>query len=95
MNATESTYWPTTCEAWRARAAALGLRPGTKRYIDQQEAFLQGALAVATATGVMTHERASMLGFLVLCGRIDMVLPPKAPTPAPAEPTPAQTQPSA
>lgn len=84
MNATESTYWPTTCEAWRARAAALGLKPGTKRYIDQQEAFLQGALAVATAVGAMTYDRANMLGFLVLCGRIDMVLPPKAPAPAPA-----------
>lgn len=92
MNATESTYWPTTCEAWRARAAALGLKPGTKRYIDQQEAFLQGALAVATATGVMTHGRADMIGFLVMCGRIDMVLPPKAPTPAPAPAEPAQAQ---
>lgn len=91
MNATESTYWPTTCDAWRARAAALGLRPGTKRYIDQQEAFLQGAVAVATATGVMTHDRANMIGFLVMCGRIDMVLPPNTtPASAPTEPTPTQ-----
>lgn len=90
MNATESTYWPTTCEAWRARAADLGLKPGTKRYLDQQEAFLQGAVAVATATGVMTHGRADMIGFLVMCGRIDMVLPPKAPASAPAEPAQAQ-----
>ena len=92
MNATESTYWPAVSDAWRARAADLGLKPGTKRYLDQQEAFLQGAVAVATATGVMTHGRADMIGFLVMCGRIDMVLPPKAPTPAPApaEPTPTQ-----
>ena len=84
MNATESTYWPTVCDAWRVRAAYLGLRPGTKRYLDQQEAFLQGAVAVATATGVMTHARADMIAFLVMCGRIDMVLPPKAPTQASA-----------
>ena len=95
MNATESAYWPTVCDAWRARAATLGLRPGTKRYIDQQEAFLQGAVALATATGVMTHERASMLGFLVMCGRIDMVLPPNT-TPTPTPSTQAtQAQPSA
>ena len=79
MNATEAAYWPTVADSWRARAAALRLKPGTKRYIDQQEAFLQGAVAVATATGVMTHGRADMIGFLVMCGRIDMVLPPKAP----------------
>lgn len=88
MKATEATYWPTVADAWRARAAALGLRPGTKRYIAQQEAFLQGALAVATATGVMTHSRADILAYLVLCGRIDMVLPPQTPKAAPA-PTPA------
>ena len=74
---TESQYWPAVTKAWQRRAVDLRLRPGTKGYINQQEAFLQGALAVATATGVMTMDRAQMLAFLVMCGRIDMALPPE------------------
>lgn len=77
MTMSESNYWPAVSETWQKRARELRLRPGTKGYINQQEAFLQGALAVATATGVMEMGRASTLAFLVACGRIDMVLPPE------------------
>ena len=71
---TESQYWPTVVDAWNARAKSLGLKPKSKGYIAQQEAYLQGVLAVATATGAMTMDRAQMIGFLVMCGRIDSVL---------------------
>ena len=75
MTMSETNYWPAVTQAWHRRASDLRLRPGTKGYINQQEAFLQGVLAVATATGVMTMDRAQMLAFLVMAGRIDMVLP--------------------
>lgn len=77
MTMPEANYWPAVTQVWHRRASELRLRPGTKGYINQQEAFLQGALAVATATGVMEMGRASTLAFLVACGRIDMVLPPE------------------
>lgn len=70
----EATYWPAVCQSWHTRAADMKLKPGTKRHDEQMCAFLQGALAVATATNAMTMERAHMLGFLVACGRAEMVL---------------------
>jgi len=72
---TEAKYWPTVADAWRTRAKSLGLKPKSKGYKAQQEAYLQGVLAVATATGVMSMDRANMLALLVMCGRIDSVLP--------------------
>lgn len=77
MTMPEANYWPAVTQAWHARARELRLKPGTKGYINQQEAFLQGALAVATATGAMTMDRAQMLAFLVMCGRIDSILKPE------------------
>ena len=77
MTIPETNYWPTVTQAWHRRASDLRLRPGTKGYTNQQEAFLQGVLAVATATGAMTMDRAQMLAFLVACGRIDSILKPE------------------
>ena len=82
---TEQEYWPAVCEAWHNRARELGLNSKTKRYLDQQLAFLQGALAVATATGVMPIGRAHTLALLACVGRGDeMVLPEPKPVPVTA-----------
>ena len=70
---TESEYMPEVRRVWAMRAAELKLKPGTKGYEAQQEAYLQGVVAVATATGVMTMARAHMVSFLVACGRINMM----------------------
>lgn len=78
---TEQDYWPAVCEAWHNRARELELNPKTKRYADQQLAFLQGALAVATATGVMPMGRAHTLALLACVGRGEMVLPEPKPVP--------------
>lgn len=71
---TEAQYMPKAAEAWHNRCQALGLKPGTKGRQRELEAFLQGALAVATATGNMTMQRAHMLGFLVSVGRGEEIL---------------------
>lgn len=70
----EKDYWPQVMAAWERRAKLLGLKPKTRKYIDAQEAFLQGVLATATATGVMTMDRANQMAFFVMVGRIDEVM---------------------
>lgn len=71
MTLPESDYMDEVRKVWHQRAAALKLKPGAVKYESQIAAYLQGVLAVATATGIMTMERASVLGFLLAAGRID------------------------
>lgn len=71
---TESQYMPVAAEAWHNRCRELGLKPGTKGRQRELEAFLQGALAVATAAGIMTMQRAHMISFLVSLGRGEEIL---------------------
>lgn len=70
----EADYWPQIAETWRMRAASERLKPGTKRYADQQCAYLQGALAALTTTGLMTMDRAHQMAFFVAIGRADELL---------------------
>jgi hypothetical protein len=81
----ESHYMAQAAQVWVERCRALGAKPGTKQHDRERESYLQGVLAVATASGLMNHDRAAQIGFLVSVGRIEMVL--KVPsTSAPKEP---------
>jgi len=56
--------------AFDNRMSMLGIKQYSKRWHDQLETFMQGVLATATATGAMTHDRASMFAFFCMCGRL-------------------------
>lgn len=56
----------------KQRVKDLGLKG--KAAIRDSEAVLQGAITVATALGVMTHDRAGIIAFMVSVGRIDSIL---------------------
>lgn len=75
----EQDWLPAVRASWAARCSNLNLRPGTKGRERELAAFLQGALAVATATGAMTMERASMIAFLVAVGRGEEFLAERQP----------------
>jgi hypothetical protein len=60
--------------AFTNRVNALGMKPGSKGYSMQLEAFMQGVLATATATGQMSDYRAGQIGFLAMVGRLHSVL---------------------
>jgi hypothetical protein len=68
---TESEYMPEVRRVWAMRAKELGLKPKSKGYKDQLEAYLQGVVALATTLNVMSHERAQMISFFVCVGRAD------------------------
>ena len=70
----EKDYWPQICNVWHQRVASFQLKPGTQGYKRQQEAYLQGALAALTTAGLMTHDRASQIAYMVFIGRADWVL---------------------
>lgn len=74
---TEDKLMPGVREAWEVRVAALGLKRGTRKYIDQQLSFAQGVLATATACGAMTLDRAHQIAFLAAVDRLDDWLTPK------------------
>ena len=65
----ENTYMPAVREAWANRCKNHNLKLGTKSRDNEMTAYLQGVLAVATAAGIMTHNRAQMIAMLVMCGR--------------------------
>lgn len=64
-------------KVWRMRCEDLKLKKGTQTRQRQLEAYLQGVTAALTAAGVMTLERAAMLGFMVAVGRGEELLKPK------------------
>jgi hypothetical protein len=74
----EVTLWPSVCETWAMRCRELSLKKGTQVRERELTAYLQGVLAVATAAQIVTHERASMIGFLFTVGRGEDLLAPKA-----------------
>lgn len=60
------------CVNWNHRVKQLAL-PGakTKIYKDQQEAFIQGAMAALLAAGIVTDEAYQRIAFLCAIGRLD------------------------
>lgn len=65
----EDDYMPAIRKTWAGRCAALGLKKGTKKRTNEACAFMSGALSALTAAGVMTQERAGMIGFLFMVDR--------------------------
>lgn len=65
----ENQYMPAIRKSWANRSAALGLKKGTKKRGNEACAFMSGVLIGLTSTGVMTQERAGMIGFLFMVGR--------------------------
>lgn len=72
----EKDYMDQVRSVWRKRCNDLDIKPGSKVRAVQLEAYLQGVLAVATATGVMTMDRANQIAFLVSVGRGEEFLKP-------------------
>lgn len=61
-------------DVWQARVKAFQLKPTSKTYAVQGEAYLTGVLATLTLLGYTTHERAGMAAFFVQVGRMDTIL---------------------
>jgi hypothetical protein len=61
-------------EVWKMRAREFKLKPTSKAYTAQGEAYLQGMLAALTLLGYTTYERADMAAFFVQAGRMDTIL---------------------
>lgn len=61
-------------QTWQQRATEFELKRGTKGRAAQLEAYLQGTLAVATATRLMTHQHAHNVAFMVAIGRAEEVI---------------------
>jgi|GEM_PF-2705631 len=59
---------------WDARCSELKLRTGTKGRQHELEAYLQGVLAVATATRLLGEIAASQVALLVSTGRAEDVV---------------------
>lgn len=67
----ESIAMPVVCSGWFERARAVELpKKGEKRARDQ-EAYMQGALAMAVALGVVSQERGSQIAFMTAVGRLE------------------------
>ncbi len=63
-----------TAEVWTTRCSNLGLKRGTKGRKRELEAYLQGALAVLTATRVINLDHAAMVAVYVSAGRGESVI---------------------
>lgn len=63
-----------TAAAWQQRCKTLNLKLGTKGRQRELEAFLQGALAVLTATRVISHDTADIWCLFVYTGRGEAVI---------------------
>jgi len=58
------------CAAYAHRAHQLGLKPGTKKFLTDQEAFIEGAARLALQAGIMTADQYGIIGFLTTVGRL-------------------------
>lgn len=61
-------------EVWQARVNAFKIKPTSKTYTVQGEAYLTGVLATLTLLGYTTNERADMVAFFVQAGRMETIL---------------------
>jgi len=59
---------------WQARVNAFKIKPTSKTYTVQGEAYLTGVLATLTLLGYTTNERADMVAFFVQAGRMETIL---------------------
>lgn len=66
----ESKYMPASCSAWFDGRATQLPKKGAKRDLDQA-AYMQGVLSCATASGMMSMDRASQIHFMAAVGRLD------------------------
>ena len=61
-------------QSWTAQANGTRLKKGTKKYVEQQIAFIKGALDVLLFSGQITVDQANIVAFLIAVGRVDEVL---------------------
>lgn len=64
---TEDQLMPIVRATWAKRVNDLGLKGKARQ--RESEAYLQGVLTVAVASGIMTSDRAAMIAMLVMIGR--------------------------
>jgi len=71
---TEKELFSACREAFDNRMNAEGIKKFSKKWERELETFMQGVLAVATHTGVMTIDRANQICFFCMCSSLSEIV---------------------
>lgn len=66
------------CADYAIRADNLGLKPGTQKFLRDQEAYIDGGTRALVGAGMMTPDFRDIIGLLTMSGRLPAFVLEKA-----------------